>query len=642
MYQYKYLLLSLLLFLNTGFAAIEIPPVVIFPNHPNYTTVSSLNTLSPVQTLSTNDFTASGSQALSDVINARSGVQILEPGGTPGRAVFSMRGFGANAASNSLILLDGQPYFNPDMGALVLNTLSLNEIDQVEIMPSSSALYGDQAVGGVINIITKAPAPTAKTAQLLTSYGSFASRKTQLTLSNIYDNKFKLSTYAANFASNNYRNHNAEQNNDFFINLIYKEAYLRYHKNNQHLEMPGKLSWQQVVQNPRQAENSISYNNQDNDMFQLGFKHCISENWQAQLDTSARLMHGIGAYAFNKQATSFNESRQALTLQPKISGILNIDKYSIIPIIGAELDHGQYKFNDSEAKQNQGALYGELKIPLNRQITTVFGTRYAAAYYNLAPLTASKTNPINKVLVTDIEFSWQAHEQLRLFTKRAGNYRFPKTDEIMFTIDGTQLKPQQGASYEAGAVYKQKYASWSLTAYQLNLSDEIFAVPVATSNYFIYNENLDATQRTGAILDVKLTPIKYLQIEANYNFVNAKFISGALNRKSMPFVASNNLRLAAIFKPYENLHLLIEGIYTGNRYPINDIENRTNTLGGFTIYNIGIGYEKPHYALAIRLNNVTNKLYYGSVVTVYKPLMDTNWYYPAAGINALATVTFKL
>jgi iron complex outermembrane recepter protein len=628
---------------NLVFATEEIPLIKVFPrnNYISYKTASSLNTQSQVQVISNKQFTASGSPSLSDVLNSQAGVQIIEPNGASNRAVFSMRGFGGNAISNVLVLFDGQPYFNPDMGTPMFNISSLAEVKQIEVTPSSaSVLYGDQAVGGVINIITKEP--ETKTSEAAISYGSFATNQVRFALGNVKKNTFGYRVGGSTYSSNNYREHNAERNNNLSVDMIYQNIYFRYHKANQHLEMPGKLTWEQVEQNPRQAENNVAYNNQDHDVFQLGLKHYMGANWSAMLDTSTRLMQGVGAYVFNQQAMGFNESRQVVTIQPKISGVVNLCKYSIFPIFGIDLNYGGYEINSSHAQQNQNALYGQVTIPLTRKVTAVFGSRYGLAFYHLSPDTAVKTDPINRAFITDLELSWQPLNNLRLFAKRAESFRFPKTDEIMFTIDKSPLKPQAGVSYEAGAICKNNNFSGSLSIYQLDLKNEIFAVPVATSNYFVYNKNLDPTRRVGAILGLSLDPIKYLQLNANYNFVNAKFLFGDFAGKNMPFVASNSLRLAAILKPYKTLQILVEGIYTGGRYPINDVENRSTKLGGFTIYNCGISYEKQHYILTLRGNNLTNKFYYGYSVVTYQGTSNTNWYYPSAGFNVLATLTLKL
>ena len=54
-----------------------------------------------------------------------------------------------------LILIDGVPLVGRSAGTLDLNRISVGNIKQIEVVKgASSSLYGSDALGGVINIIT--------------------------------------------------------------------------------------------------------------------------------------------------------------------------------------------------------------------------------------------------------------------------------------------------------------------------------------------------------------------------------------------------------------------------------------------------------------------------------------------------------
>jgi iron complex outermembrane recepter protein len=79
----------------------------------------------------------------------------------PGNSVgtVTMRGVGGSAsAARNLFMIDGVPVNSPYAGTLDYSSLPMLGVDRVEVTPGPfSALYGSNAIGGVINIITKEP-----------------------------------------------------------------------------------------------------------------------------------------------------------------------------------------------------------------------------------------------------------------------------------------------------------------------------------------------------------------------------------------------------------------------------------------------------------------------------------------------------
>ena len=73
-------------------------------------------------------------------------------------------GFSLGAGSRVLFLVDGIPMMPGDSGDIKWDIVPLSQIERVEIVKGAgSALYGSHALGGVINIITKEPAPKPAT-----------------------------------------------------------------------------------------------------------------------------------------------------------------------------------------------------------------------------------------------------------------------------------------------------------------------------------------------------------------------------------------------------------------------------------------------------------------------------------------------
>jgi iron complex outermembrane receptor protein len=86
-----------------------------------------------------------------------SGVFVNRSGGIFARnASVSLRGLGSSA--RTLILLDGVPLNHTAGGTINWHMMSVDEIQQIEVIKGpASAVYGMNAMGGVINILTKNP-----------------------------------------------------------------------------------------------------------------------------------------------------------------------------------------------------------------------------------------------------------------------------------------------------------------------------------------------------------------------------------------------------------------------------------------------------------------------------------------------------
>ncbi len=101
--------------------------------------------------------TLSGNQGLQDVMDRLAGVYIKKsfPGDTT--AKLGLRGLGDNQG-HTLILLDGVRLNDGYSGGMILDNVPLDDVDRIEVIRGpNSAIYGANAMGGVINIITKKP-----------------------------------------------------------------------------------------------------------------------------------------------------------------------------------------------------------------------------------------------------------------------------------------------------------------------------------------------------------------------------------------------------------------------------------------------------------------------------------------------------
>src|SRR3989339_102634 len=86
-----------------------------------------------------------GSISLTDFLNKQGSVKLQSQSDRPNQTAISIHGFGSNAGANSLILIDGIPMSNFTSIGPNLNSILVDNIQNLIIKPGSyGSLYGDQ------------------------------------------------------------------------------------------------------------------------------------------------------------------------------------------------------------------------------------------------------------------------------------------------------------------------------------------------------------------------------------------------------------------------------------------------------------------------------------------------------------------
>ena len=97
----------------------------------------------------------------------------------------SLRGIGPSGVSRTLVMVDGVPFNDAFGGWVYWTRVPMASLDRIEVVDgSSSSLYGNYAMGGVINIISGRA--TRRTVELKTQYGNRDSRKVDFFGSDVF------------------------------------------------------------------------------------------------------------------------------------------------------------------------------------------------------------------------------------------------------------------------------------------------------------------------------------------------------------------------------------------------------------------------------------------------------------------------
>ena len=114
-------------------------------------TIRQLSTLPlPAKLISKKEISLSNSSRLSDILDDQIGIFIVPDfGGGNGIQIQGLD------SEYTLLLVDGYPIIGRQSGTLDLDRISIGNIEKIEIIKgSSSSLYGTDAIGGVVNLIT--------------------------------------------------------------------------------------------------------------------------------------------------------------------------------------------------------------------------------------------------------------------------------------------------------------------------------------------------------------------------------------------------------------------------------------------------------------------------------------------------------
>lgn len=577
---------------------------------------SPMNIAANVNVIDAAAIEMSGATSLTEVLRGQSGIQISD---SNSGAVFSMRGFSASqAANNTLILVDGRRLNNIDIAAPSINAIPLHQIERVELLSGSAGvLYGDQAVGGVINIITKTPNATGGTLQL--SGGSFNTYEAKADVAGAINDTWRYYAAASYNQGDNYREHNANEtssilgrlqyqgdNDDFFVETS-------YYDNDR--ELAGSLTLDQIEDDPRQANpfNKDDYQHEMTTAVRSGYHYQISDAWKLGLDAN---------YTDTK-VTSVSwgspgkNNRSMLEVLPKAVATYETAKGDLNIVTGIDLSRGESEFSWGRSNvQKVASAYAQATVPLTTSVSYVVGGRYAEVSDELVDgaVYPQGIDLDQDAHAFELGLNYRPSSNHRLYIRADDNFRFAKVDEQAYTSPGViGLKPQTGRSYEAGWDWTPEQHTVRISAYQLDLEDEIVFDPSAETpdggSFPGANVNADASSRLGASIDWDWQLTSQILLGIEYNYIDAEFTEGVNKGNKLSWVAEHSGRGFFSIDANENWQVFTELVYTGERFIEGDNGNVDPKLDAYYLTNIAINYTKSDWLASLRVDNLFDEQY---------------------------------
>lgn len=550
-----------------------------------------------------------GATQVSEVLRIQAGIQMQDADGSGGRNVtIGMRGFTGNAANNTLVLVDGRRLNNASLASPALNTVAIKDIERIEIVQGSAGvLYGDQAVGGVINVITKRATRGELNGSLQVSGGSDDLQSYIASVNQGFDNGLSYNVTAQKRKADNYRDNNKADVDNVFAGVRYDFTGGFVFADGQYVDdelgLPGNLSDAAARENPRQTFTPTDYADQKTETWRVGGGVDLGTEWQLLAEYADRE---------DKSESSYSDSVSHQVLRsknftPRLIGTLGLNTGNAVVTLGYDRSEAEYTsvsdWGSDDTEQKSDGIYGQLVLPFTSALTATLGARYSNVE-DLDNLSGDK----HKASLNAQEYglNYQFTPGFRVFARYAEGFRFANADENAYTpLDVDYLAPQTSESSEVGFAWEGDRISTNISAYWMDVDNEIM---YDAFNYV--NINLPASERRGLIVDATFVLTEQLSIRSNYTWTDARLKAGEFKGNDVPFVAEKTANVAFIFKPVESLTTYLDASYTGSRYRIGDDLNTAEKVKDVTLLNANIIWAVvDNVELGLRVKNLTDEKY---------------------------------
>ena len=565
-----------------------------------------------ITVLSASDIEKTNAQTVSDVLRFQAGIQVSDLLGTKRSPSVDLRGFGENAVNNTLVLVNGRRLNSADIPEVDWTTIPLERVDRLEIVRGgASVLYGDKAVGGVINIITKKggdkPRVTSDTA-----VGSFnAFRQALSTSGSLGAVSYGLNTSYA--STDGYRDNSYLRNKTLGLDLGYHSAMpfsldTSFGIKEDRYGMPGAV---QPGMTRTSTLTPTNYGETKAAYFQATPRLRIDDNLKLEL-------------GLNLSETEYGYSYSGAQSRWKVV------EFGIQPNFdftwasgGVATHHTKLGFDYNNVKRTplqndfsfaSNVFRDDFAVFITDTIELIPKRLFLDLGYRRAVVMYDVNSPANRTFSLNLfksGISYVYAERSKLFFSADRSFR---THLLSGEWAPTVLPPQTSWQFQAGMKHSLgNRLTASCTAFQINTNDEIFydPKPLAVGG-FGQTLNYPKTRRQGVELSMESDPLESLHLFVSYTLTNPTLGSGAYHGKKIPMVAPHSFQSGATWSPLKELDVDLRARWLSGRYAISDWANvQPRWEGGeFFVADAKVVLRPvPLLKLYVGINNIFNKTY---------------------------------
>lgn len=576
----------------------------------------------------------SGAQNISEALKLVPGVKISE--GYDGTGLVDIRGQGKQYERNTAILIDGIKMNPIEMTRFDLTSVDINNVKKIEVIPgNASVIYGDNTVGGAINIITK----NGDFKDFLIFRGESGSNNTfkrGVAFSSAIENTNVFGNYSKR-TSDGYRDNqrysidNVELGVKQIINekndILIKYNYLKSDK-----RLPGKLSQSQYEEDKTQSSTPNDWTSNESNRF-TGAYTFKNKNFEVinQINYYKNNYYSNSSTFDGKVTDDFSNNFKVKYIKGKNKLISGVDYFT-----------GKTKVEkkDTWAKKEGYGIFLSNSYDLTEKLSIQGGLRRQETEFSYSVKEKKKDFTID---VYDASLNYKYSDTGSIYLSFGKDFRTPLTNEILASNGylNKEIEPQEGYNIEIGGndfIYNTFISS---ALFYKKINDEIYLdVDNKNGGNWGTNTNYDGkSEKIGYELLIEKSLTERLTLTGSYSYLYAKFISGDYKDKYIPGVSKNKFALELAYAPIDILNINLIGNYVGSSFAISDENNENEKVDSYITLDLNINYKvNKDLDVYFGVKNLTNEEYNESV----QELTWGRFYYPATERRYYAGFTYKM
>ena len=622
-----FIYLWVLLLPTTAFAdstTEALPEVIVTSTRLPDVPVDPRNLPAKITLITREDIARSGAKTMQEAIQWSTGIVMFDEVGNSFEQRVDLRGFNNQPVSGTTVFVDGVRVNEPDFNGINYHLIPIEAIERIEIIPGASAIYGKNALGGVINIITKRGDQTRYT----TGEALFGSFQRQRYTINTAGPLGKLD-YFANFSretEDGFRDDSGARisrglgklgfrptdSSDLSVSYQYVRSRL-----SQAGSLPLSLEAIDRERNFTPGDFNLSEMNfvtvSGRQQLPLGFsltgnlfyRHLAQELFTVGQSSISDLQNKIesrgGTFQVGHEATPFGR-RNLLTVGTEITrndvGSKSLSTFTGFTPFPGSTTTGEDIF----------ALFAQDSFSLTSQLILTTGLRYDHDQYNFFDNIAPENNGSKRYNRTTPRagLSYLITSANSLYFNYGEGFRVPTFQEL-FALgpfgSNPNLRSVRSRNYEFGS--KNRIGSayeLDLALFQSDVRDEIFFTCLLCdfSSGDGQNRNIDKSRRRGIEATGKGKYNQYFDATVNYTYTQAEILTPLKLSDSrvvtpgntFPLVPKHRVGITGNFRPVSGWTFSLTGLYVSTQFFLSDEANSQPRLPGYFRIDARVAYER--------------------------------------------------